>query len=194
MHAFALAMGSCAGHVWAKVVIANAQKVVTYMRAATQAYSKVLELAINMGIKAARLKTSSSTRFSSIYDCLQSVARMQLPLQALVQQHASVIKSAEVLSLLKEPTFWTNVQSLSNLLAPFAKVIAAIQARQSRLADVTRYWLWLASSIAEASAGLPSGGAVGILVCRGSSWREGALRTIILSAMQCTRRLHHTRG
>jgi hypothetical protein len=65
--------------------------------------------------------------------------------------------SKEVVKIISEDMFFVKLKQLCRLLEPFSLVIAAVQAARTTLADVMRYWLYLAKQITGvASEGLPS--------------------------------------
>ncbi len=79
---------------------------------------------------------------------LQSVVNMDLPLHAVVNLHPEDIKDkqGEVKPIIENRQFWAGAEVLSSLLVPFSQVVMAIQAKSATVADVTRYWLYLARS------------------------------------------------
>ncbi len=40
--------------------------------------------------------------------------------------------------------FWASAEVLNKILVPFSKVMTAMQAKTATLADIIRYWLYLA--------------------------------------------------
>ena len=143
MHSFSLVVGSLLGHPWAKDIIKKAQKVVTYFNASTRGHSLLMLAAAAQNIKG-KLQTSNTTRFTSVHIMLQSVLNMDQPLHAVLNQHAADIKQDEVKHIIGDRQFWAAADVLSKLLNPFSQVVMAIQAKTATVADVTRYWLYLA--------------------------------------------------
>jgi hypothetical protein len=147
MHAFALVLASFAGHVWARTVITDAQRVVSYIRSSTLPANLVRQAAKALGVKGGGLQSSNKTRFTSVVDCLASVARNHLALTAVLE--SGDIKNAEVTLILQSEPFWRRLKFLCRLLEPFAQVVMAMQHRTSTLSDVTRYFCWLGARLSE---------------------------------------------
>lgn len=148
MHAFSLTVGSLLGHPWAKELVKRAQRLVTYFQASTRAYHKLLEGAKSLGIKG-RLRSSNKTRFTSIQMMLESVVGLEAAFAFLLNNHGSVILNADILPIIRDRVFWASAEVLNKILVPFSKVMMAIQAKTATLADITRYWLYLARVLRE---------------------------------------------
>ncbi len=155
MHAFSTTMASVMGHKYAGDLITRAQKIVTFFRASHQPLELLNRLAKSMGIKRT-LVTSNKTRFTSVHASIESVVRLQSVLQEIARQRTALL-SKEVVKIISEDMFFVKLKQLCRLLEPFSLVIAAVQAARTTLADVMRYWLYLAKQITGvASEGLPS--------------------------------------
>lgn len=154
MHAFSTTMASVMGHKYASVLITQAQKIVTFFRASHQRLALLKKLANSMGIKR-MLITSNKTRFTSVHASLESVVKLQSALQEIARQHAGVLSKA-ALNLINDDMLFVRLKHLCKLLEPFSLVIAAVQAARCTLADVMRYWLFLAKAVTGSSSdGLP---------------------------------------
>ena len=148
MHAFSLTVGSLLGHPWAKELVKRAQRLVTYFQASTRAYTQLLASANAQNIPG-RLRSSNKTRFTSIQMMLASVVRLEHAFTSLLSTQASVIQSNDIPPIIKDRVFWASAEVLNNVLVPFSKVMTAIQAKTATLADITRYWLYLARTLRE---------------------------------------------
>ena len=148
MHAYSLTVGSLLGHPWASQLVQRAQKLVTYFQAAHRAYFKLLECAKSLGIQG-RLCSSNKTRFTSIQMMLESVSRLETAFAFLLNNDPDVIQSAAVPPIIRDRVFWASLEVLNKILVPFSKVMTAIQAKTATLADITRYWLYLARVMRE---------------------------------------------
>ena len=105
MHAFALVMASVAAHKFARGVISDAQRVVTYFRSSHRPLDMLRERATAEGITGGGLVSSNTTRFSSIYLSLASVLRNYLPLKSVV--HAGGVDKPGVAAIIEdEQHFW----------------------------------------------------------------------------------------
>jgi hypothetical protein len=72
MHSFSLLIGSILGHEWSKELVANAQLLVCYFRAAHKPLGLLRKEASRLGIRAS-LARANATRFTSVHMCLESV-------------------------------------------------------------------------------------------------------------------------
>lgn len=154
MHAFSTTMAFVMGHSYAADLITRAQKVVSFFRASHQPLALLRTAAKSMGIKC-MLITSNKTRFTSVHASIESVVRLQSVLQELARQHASMLSKA-CLNIIKDDMNFVRLKQLCKLLEPFSLVIAALQAARCTLADVMRYWLFLAKQMTDTSSdGLP---------------------------------------
>lgn len=57
----------------------------------------------------------------------------------MLQHHRQTIKNPDVVKLIEDPTFWADMAKLQKVVAPFSKVIMAVQANDSTLADTCRW-------------------------------------------------------
>lgn len=147
MHAFALVMGSILAHEWARTVITAAQRIVTYFRASHKPLGTLLQEARRQGIKTT-LKTSNQTRLTSTHLCLQSVLKLQPAFATYLtkaEQDPDLLPASQaaVRETLEDFQFWAKVKVMDTLLAPFSRVVMAVQRDSATLADITRYWLYL---------------------------------------------------
>ncbi|KAL0024498.1 hypothetical protein WJX77_009947 [Trebouxia sp. C0004] len=146
MHAFSTCMGSLLGHQWAQRLIKRVQDIITVIRASTD--QKFLEeIAKSMGI-AHMLIISNKTRFTSVCASVESVLWLQLALQELAQQHPECLTD-QLLDWFSNDMFFIMIKQLCKILEPFTLVIQAVQAACASLADVTRYWLYLAKMMSQ---------------------------------------------
>jgi hypothetical protein len=145
-----LVMTSILSHPYAAAVLTSAQALVSFFRASHRPY-EVLKAAcraanppVNTG-----LRSANTTRLTSSFDMLGSVLVPRPAFQAFafveVECDPTLLpaKQAGMLVNLKSETWWSDLQQVHELLRPFAEVVMAIQAHDSTLADVTRYWLYL---------------------------------------------------
>eukprot|EP00898_Chlorokybus_atmophyticus_P001775 jgi/Chlat1/2599/Chrsp178S02496 len=139
VHSFFLVMGSCMSHHWAKRLITNAQEVVTYFKAAHKPLA-LLKMAAKADGIIGTLYSSNKTRFTSV-----------------CRVHAGDIKNGVVMDIVRDVDreFWDGLGAIDKLLQPFTKVIMAAQCARTTLADVTRYWLYLAQQLKTLASQLP---------------------------------------
>jgi hypothetical protein len=158
MHAFALVMTSIMAYPAAKKLVAEAQRIVTYFRASHRPLAKLTQLATAAKIKTT-LVTSNKTRLTSVYLCLESVRKLRPVFDLYLNEAAADAtllpdKQAAIKTTLGDLSWWVQLTDLCNLLEPFNKVVMAVQADTTTLADLTRYWLYLAREVERLLAGL----------------------------------------
>jgi hypothetical protein len=169
MHGFSLVMTSILAHPWAKQLQVFSQKLVQYFRASTRPMWVLLTIAKAQGINTT-LHSSNKTRMTSVYICLQSVHALKDALRSLLRKSSSEINLPRwLLTLIEDQdrTYWEQLGSLCQVLAPFSQVVMAVQGDGTTLADITRYWIYLARELKKLSTDLfvPRGGFLHLL-CR----------------------------
>lgn len=75
---------------------------------------------------------------------LESVLRLKDTLIWMVKQHRQLLSATVLTTLAEHELFFLAVSQLSQLLTPFTLVIHAVQSYDATLADVMRYWYFLA--------------------------------------------------
>lgn len=138
MHGFNLVLGSILSFPWAQQLVVSAQRVVTYFRASHQPLALLRDAADRFGIKKA-LHSANKTRFTSKDECIKSVLANQPAFAYVLQHHRQAIKNPDVVKLIEDPTFWADLAKLQKVVAPLSKVIMAVQANDSTLADTCRW-------------------------------------------------------
>ncbi len=144
MHAFGLVIGSMLGHKWARGVVKQAQRLVTFFRASHKAM-KFLRIAAEIRKITKLLRTANATRFTSVANMLDSVLGLEQALKAVVAEHPNIFKAAgskatgqKVLTTVNSRVFWSKLEPLCKLLDPLTRVTQAVQAADATLASVFR--------------------------------------------------------
>lgn len=140
MHAFALILTTALGHPWAKKFVAGAQKIVTYFNASHKPLAKQREFAKQFGVRTG-LKTSNTTRITSVHIMLESVLANEQPLKETIKLNlldSSKAKQLEVKRLVESSDFWFELRILCTLLEPLSQVIMVVQSESYTLSEVTR--------------------------------------------------------
>lgn len=143
MHCFSTCMGSVMGHPFAEGLVRRAQSIVTFYRASHKPLALLKDHAASIGIKR-MLVTSNKTRFTSVHATLESVLRLKDTLIWMVKQHRQLLSATVLTALAEHELFFLALSQLSQLLTPFTLVIHAVQSDDATLADVMRYWYFLA--------------------------------------------------
>lgn len=138
MHGFSHFIGSSLGHEFAAPVVADAQRVVTYIKASHRPLALLTAIAKEQKVTTG-LHTSNKTRFTSVHDCLQSVLDNERPLQAVVARHPDAFAAprrgaADPKAIIQSRGFWSKLETLCTVMQPFSEVVMAVQ---SRTATVT---------------------------------------------------------
>jgi hypothetical protein len=109
-----------------------------------------------LGIVGPSLQSSNRTRFTSVVSMLESLERNGQALQMLGSHpHFAPARAVAhsrgtagaVADTLRNEEFFKDVALIMEVLRPVAKVIMAVQGPHTTLADVTRYWLYLARAL-----------------------------------------------
>ncbi len=146
MHCFSTCMGSVMGHPYAGAIVSKAQSLVTFFRASRKPLALLKEYAKARGING-MLVTSNKTRFTSVHAMLESVLRLKDVMLHLLETHQNLL-SAGVLAVLADcELLFIGIKQICQMLVPFTLVIQAIQSDDASLADVMRYWHFLARSM-----------------------------------------------
>ena len=143
MHCFSTCMGSVMGHKWAENIVSRAESVVTFFRASHKPLGLLKHNAAAKGIKR-MLVTSNKTRFTSVHAMLESVLRLRESLMWLVSEHRTLLSATVLAALADHEELFLGISQLCQLLVPFTLVIHAVQADDATMADVMRYWYFLA--------------------------------------------------
>jgi hypothetical protein len=128
LHGFNLVTGSVFGCDEAKEVLKYANRLVTGTQSATVMWQHVKDLAA-LNTVPVGLHTSGATRFSSQYDCLNSVDLHRNVFQQLINDNEKA-KSIPVAKgnqtdlkrIIKDNAFWTLLRPLKEFMLPFQKV------------------------------------------------------------------------
>ena len=142
MHCFSTCIGSVMGHKFAQGIVSQAQSVVTFFRASHKPLALLKDHAASRGIKR-MLVTSNKTRFTSVHAML-SVLRLRDSLMWLVKEHRGLLSATVLAALAEHELFFLALSQLCHLLTPFTLVIHAVQSDDATMADVMRYWYFLA--------------------------------------------------
>ncbi len=148
MHGFGLLMGSILAHPWAKGVVVKAQRLVSFFRASTRPMTQLREVATTFGIRTG-FSSSNKTRLTSVHMCGVSVLALKDPLRSMVRQVARSTLPHWAIVLVEDAKreFWEQLEVLCSVLAPYSQVIMAVQSNTTTLADIVRYWIYLAREL-----------------------------------------------
>lgn len=157
MDALLLVLGSVVSHPWAREVVTNTQKIVTYFRATDEAWSELKKANKALDIQGGMPQSCNKTHLSSVLECCCSVLRNQPAFRQVLHSKPESIRQQAVKDLLPDSnrSFWPNLQLLCDLLQPFNQVVKGVQSAKPTIADMTRYWLHTAGSLKTVLPSLP---------------------------------------
>ncbi len=164
MHGYSLTLGTAVSHPWAKDLISEATAIVTFFRASTKIYADLRKLAVSGAAgnsTSMSLRSPNKTRFTSVHMCLESLIKLEPAFGMLLRQQPKVLDhKPEIKACLENREWWIRLELLVQVLAPFSQVIMAVQRDKTRLADTTRYWLYLVKKLDTLLPKLPAGRSV----------------------------------
>ncbi|CAB4468558.1 unnamed protein product [Rhizophagus irregularis] len=97
-------------------------------------------------IKGGGLKSHTKTRWSTMWDCVNSVARLELAFAKVLSIHESEIKS-RVKDILTDRSFFENCKIIATILHPLKVSVGCLESRTSTLADCYIHLVSLAGAI-----------------------------------------------
>jgi len=133
MHGFALIMGSVFGHSWAVKVLKQCQKLVISTKAShklrhwLRTEMDLLKLSDPVLYKDLTwLVLAATTRFSSTYNCMLSVLRLQQAFNNMLQKHEAELTGSKAtagqkaaVQIIKSKVFWRHLDILTPVAKPF---------------------------------------------------------------------------
>ncbi|CAG8742154.1 18608_t:CDS:2 [Rhizophagus irregularis] len=99
-------------------------------------------------IKGGGLKSHTKTRWSTMWDCVNSVARLELAFARVLSIHESEIKS-RVKDILTDRSFFENCKIIATILHPLKVSVGCLESRTSTLADCYIHLVSLAEKFNE---------------------------------------------
>ncbi|DBA91141.1 TPA: hypothetical protein ACH3X1_016099 [Trebouxia sp. C0004] len=134
------------GHPYAGSIVSKAQSLVTFFRASHKPLALLKEYAKARGINC-MLVTSNKTRFTSVHAMFESVLRLKDVMLHLLDTQRHLLSAGVLAILADSELLFIGIKQICQLLVPFTLVIQAIQPDDASLADVMRYWHFLARSM-----------------------------------------------
>lgn len=129
LHGFNLVTSSVFGSREANQILKSANRLVTGTKATSVMQGHVKELAALNNVKGG-LHTSGTTRFSSQYQCLNSVSLHQNAFQQLITDEVkakSIPKPSptqqDMKGIINDISFWTLLRPLKEFMLPFQQVL-----------------------------------------------------------------------
>ncbi|RHZ88105.1 hypothetical protein Glove_26g273 [Diversispora epigaea] len=128
---------------WATNIITCCKKIVTFFK---QSHAEIVE---NM-IKGGGLKKYVITRWTTAYDCTDSIIRCKNTLKQILENESQLL-NLEIISILRKQNFFRNVKDLRIILLPIKKAIINLEHKSTTLADCFINLVIMATVIKELS-------------------------------------------
>ncbi|CAN0001141.1 unnamed protein product [Phaeothamnion confervicola] len=155
MHAFNLLYSSFFRHPVPKSIMRTVQQMVMFVRTSHEVGELVRQKARELSKKSRALKTSNKTRFTFGEASLSSIAELEDVLQNDYGDASALFQhKPERVAILSDRwrDFWRQLRKFLKLLLPISKVITMVQSDECTLADITRFWLYLAKDLVDVMA------------------------------------------
>ena len=141
MHGLALVLKEIMAHDYIKKTVPRATRLVTFFRASSLTLGKILSIARASGVNTTFLR-SGTTRITSVHNSIQSVRKLEAAVKEALrldpQMYANAKGGGEIKDIINDTFFSVDLQEVDMLLEPLTKVIMAVQAQDTTIADVTR--------------------------------------------------------
>ncbi|GBC24127.2 ribonuclease H-like domain-containing protein [Rhizophagus irregularis DAOM 181602=DAOM 197198] len=119
---------------FAKEVIAKCTKLVKFFKTSHQAGEKLKMSIIDDSVKGGNLKTYVKTRWTTAWDCTNSILRLKNQLKNLLNECPEILNN-EIKSLLRSRSFFNDVDAVNTLLDPVKSAVKALEFKSTTLAD-----------------------------------------------------------
>ncbi|CAG8794498.1 17448_t:CDS:2, partial [Cetraspora pellucida] len=137
--------------LFGKKVLRQCQSFVTYFHASYRAGAILRNEIINSMINKGGLKSSVCLRWSSAYDCVQSVLNLEICFKQILDENESSM-IPELQKLTRDRQFWVNVEVLAKVLSPAKNAIKIVESKATTTADIFLFLVQMASAINTLSA------------------------------------------
>ncbi|CAB4432255.1 unnamed protein product [Rhizophagus irregularis] len=97
-------------------------------------------------IKGGGLKSHTKTRWSTMWDCINSIVRLEFAFARVLSEHGNDIKN-RVKDILYDQNFYENCRIITSILHPLKVTVGCLESRTSSLADCYIHLLSLASAV-----------------------------------------------
>jgi hypothetical protein len=149
-HGIQRILSDIAGHHWACGIVKQAQRVVTHFQCSHRPKSLLDNTRHRVRVEGASLETANKTRLTSEYSMLVSTVRNARALCQLGHDPNFTDlgqPSRMMADIVSQDSFYTEVALLVKIIKLGAEVVMAVQGADTTLADVTRYWIYLAQEL-----------------------------------------------
>ena len=146
-HCFNLISKDIIQHTFAGRMIQRACRIVQFFKKSHKAMAILKEKIRQHEIVGGGLKTYVETRWTTVYECVSSIVRLKSCLEEIRDNHAEVITTPAILTILHGREFFYDMQHLSEILLPIKNAILVVEATNSTLADAYINLIKIAATI-----------------------------------------------
>ncbi|CAG8840207.1 35935_t:CDS:2, partial [Racocetra persica] len=129
-----------------KKVLQQCQSFVTYFHASHRSGAILRNEIINFMINKGGLKSSVCSRWSSAYDCVQSVLNLENCIKQILDNDNSAM-TLELQNLTRDRQFWANAEVLAKVLAPAKNAVKIAESKATTTADIFLFLIQMAIAI-----------------------------------------------
>ncbi|RHZ81944.1 hypothetical protein Glove_116g18 [Diversispora epigaea] len=119
---------------WATNIITCCKKIVTFFKQSHAGGAILQQEIVENMIKGGGLKKYIITRWTTAYDCTDSIIRCKNALKQIFENESQLL-NLEIISILRKQNFFRNVKDLRTILLPIKKAIINLEHKSTTLAD-----------------------------------------------------------
>ncbi|RHZ70422.1 hypothetical protein Glove_271g90 [Diversispora epigaea] len=135
---------------WATNIITCCKKIVTFFKQSHAGGAILQQEIVENMIKGGGLKKYVITRWTTAYDCTDSIIRCKNALKQILENESQLL-NLEIISILRKQNFFRNVKDLRTILLPIKKAIINLEHKSTTLADCFINLVIMATAIKELS-------------------------------------------
>ncbi|RHZ52874.1 hypothetical protein Glove_456g9 [Diversispora epigaea] len=135
---------------WATNIITCCKKIVTFFKQSYAGGAILQQEIVENMIKGGGLKKYVITRWTTAYDCTDSIIRCKNALKQILENESQLL-NLEIISILRKQNFFRNVKDLRTILLPIKKAIINLEHKSTTLADCFINLIIMATAIKELS-------------------------------------------
>ncbi|PKY60276.1 hypothetical protein RhiirA4_431097 [Rhizophagus irregularis] len=124
-------------HPWTKKVLSDCQKIISFFKNSYPAGAALRDKIFHTFTTGGNLKTSTKTRWSTAWDCCESLLRNKNNIRSVLEQEPQFfVRAITTKNLINDRQFWINVEQLRNLITPVKRAVKDVEFQGTILADV----------------------------------------------------------
>jgi len=147
-HALNLIMKDLIKHAFAKRIIQWCAVIVTYFKKSHRPKELLNLKILEKNIGGGGLKTYLETRWTTVYEMLESISRLEICLKEVINENPTVITSEAVKAIInRKRGFFNDVSDLANIMKPIKEAILTLESNKATMADCYFSLAYLGQSI-----------------------------------------------